>query len=69
MASVDWIKNKGGTNEGFSRMAHATRHDGKDVEYNNKHVNKELSHLNYEISAKGVEEDSPPGIESSEAED
>ncbi|NQK46306.1 hypothetical protein HO505_10465 [Streptococcus suis] len=53
MASVDWIKNKGGTNEGFSRMAHATRHDGKDVEYNNKHVNKELSHLNYEISAKG----------------
>ena len=53
MASVDWIKNKGGTNEGFSRMAHATRHDGKDVEYNNKHVKKELSHLNYEICAKG----------------
>ena len=43
-------------------MAHATRHDGKDVEYNNKHVNKELSHLNYEISAKGWEEDSPPGV-------
>ena len=53
MASVDWIKNKGGTNEGFSRMAHATRHDGKDVEYNNKHVKKELSHLNYEICVGG----------------
>lgn len=53
MASVDWMKNKGGTNEGFSRMAHATRHDEKDVEYNNKHVDKELSYLNYEISVKG----------------
>ena len=50
-------------------MAHATRHDGKDVEYNNKHVNKELSHLNYEISAKGVGRGQPTRIESSEAED
>lgn len=49
MVSVDWKKNKGGTNEGFARMAHATRHDGKEVEYNNKHIKPELSHLNYEI--------------------
>ena len=43
-------------------MAHATRHDGKDVEYNNKHVNKELSHLNYEISAKGVGRGQPTRV-------
>ena len=54
MASVDWLKIRAGPMRDFPWMAHATRHDGKDVEYNNKHVNKELSHLNYEISAKGV---------------
>lgn len=53
MASVDWKKNRGGTNQGFARMAHATRHDGKDVKYNNAHVNKELSYLNYQVGPKG----------------
>lgn len=49
MASVDWKKNKGGTNESIARMSHATRHDGKDVEYNNKEINKELTHLNFHL--------------------
>lgn len=55
MASVDWKKNKGGTNEGMARMSHATRHDGRDVEYNNKEINKELSHLNYTLGDNVVE--------------
>lgn len=53
MTSVDWKKNKGGTNEGLARMQHATRHDGKDVEYRNKDVQKDKISENYRICAPG----------------
>lgn len=53
MASADWKKNKGGTNEGVARMLHATRHDGKDVEYRNKDIKKDKISENYRICAPG----------------
>lgn len=55
MASVDWQKNRGGTNESIARMSHATRHDGKKVEYNNKNINPDLTPLNETVGPKGAE--------------
>lgn len=47
MSSVDFRKCKGGT-EGWSKIAHATRHDGDlDVDYRNKYIDKTKTHLNY----------------------
>lgn len=55
MASVDWQKNRGGTNESIARMSHATRHDGKKVEYNNKNINPDLTPLNETVGPRGAE--------------
>ena len=55
MASVDWIKKiRAGPMRDFPEWLTLLDTMEKMSNINNKHVNKELSHLNYEISAKGV---------------
>lgn len=46
MASVNFMKCKGGTGEASAMIKHMERHDGKDVEYANRWVDKSRTHLN-----------------------
>lgn len=46
MSSVDFQKCKGGTAQASAMIQHMERHDGKDVEYANRWIDKERSHLN-----------------------
>lgn len=59
MSSVDFSKCKG-AGQAAARVAHMTRHDGKDdVEYANKWVDKSRTHLNTVIGASGLVDDVP----------
>lgn len=46
MSSVDFKKCRGGTAEASAMIRHAQRHDGRDVEYANRWVDKTRTHLN-----------------------
>lgn len=53
MASVSFMKCKGGTGEASAMIRHMERHDGKDVEYANRWVDKSRTHLNSVVGDAG----------------
>lgn len=55
MSSVDFSKCKGAA--GAARIAHMERHDGKDVDYANKWIDRERTHLNSVVDSNGIVED------------
>lgn len=58
MSSVDFSKCKG-AGQAAARVAHMERHDGKDVEYANRWIDKSRTHLNTVIGASGLVDDVP----------
>ena len=57
MSSVDFKKCKGGTAQASAMIRHMERHDGNDVEYANRWVDKTRTHLNSVIDESGTVED------------
>lgn len=57
MSSVDFKKCKGGTPQASAMIRHMERHDGRDVEYSNKWVDKARTHLNSVVDGGGTVED------------